>query len=150
MILLYDHFYIVNIVQLVPGLLLCSFNKALNWMELIWIYFAHPPLGYRYNNFEHDPLSACDCKPPYSAENAIASRSDLMPAKGRYPFSALGHRLHGATDMKVRRKKIRCCIALCNWPKNLAIYGQLFKKYEKITLFLEEKKCNEYKNMYYR
>ncbi|XP_071504037.1 putative phospholipase B-like 2 [Diadema antillarum] len=55
----------------------------------------------RYNNFEHDPLSACDCNPPYSAENAIAARSDLNPKNGKYPFSALGHRLHGATDMKV-------------------------------------------------
>ena len=58
-------------------------------------------LPIRYNNFQHDPLSACECSPPYSAENAIAARSDLNPADGTYPFSALGHRLHGATDMKV-------------------------------------------------
>ena len=55
----------------------------------------------RYNDYTNDPLSRCDCKPPYSAENTIAARSDLNPADGVYPFGALGHRDHGATDMKV-------------------------------------------------
>ncbi|XP_071946459.1 putative phospholipase B-like 2 [Antedon mediterranea] len=56
----------------------------------------------RYNNFKEDPLSRCDkCNPAYSAENAIAARSDLNPINGSYPFGALGHRCHGATDMKV-------------------------------------------------
>ncbi|CAH1802558.1 unnamed protein product [Owenia fusiformis] len=55
----------------------------------------------RYNNFKDDPLSKCNCTPPYSAENAISARSDLNPAKGKYPFGALGHRDHGATDMKM-------------------------------------------------
>lgn len=55
----------------------------------------------RYNNFTLDPLSKCDCDPPYSGENTIAARSDLNPANGKYPFDALGHRDHGATDMKV-------------------------------------------------
>jgi len=54
----------------------------------------------RYNDYTHDPLSRCNCTPPYSAENAIAARNDLNPANGTYPFSALGHRSHGATDMK--------------------------------------------------
>lgn len=54
----------------------------------------------RYNNYKEDPLSACDCTPPYSAENAIAARSDLNPANGSYPLPFLGHRLHGATDYK--------------------------------------------------
>ena len=56
---------------------------------------------YRYNDYQHDPLSKCNCTPPYSAENAISARSDLNPANGTYPFSALGHRAHGGTDMKV-------------------------------------------------
>ena len=60
----------------------------------------------RYNNFQHDPLSRCNCTPPYSGENAISARSDLNPANGTYPFGALGHRLHGGTDNKV-------CIILC-------------------------------------
>jgi len=55
----------------------------------------------RYNDFMHDPLSRCDCNPPYSAENAIAARNDLNKANGTYPFKALGHRSHGATDAKI-------------------------------------------------
>lgn len=54
----------------------------------------------RYNDFQHDVLSKCDCKPPYSGENAISARSDLNPANGTYPFGALGHRRHGGTDCK--------------------------------------------------
>jgi len=55
----------------------------------------------RYNKFQTDPLSVCKCTPPYSGENAIAARSDLNPANGTYPISALGHRCHGATDSKI-------------------------------------------------
>ena len=55
----------------------------------------------RYNDYTHDPLSKCNCTPPYSAENAISARGDLNPASGKYPFGALGHRNHGGTDAKV-------------------------------------------------
>ncbi|KAL5017012.1 hypothetical protein ScPMuIL_006601 [Solemya velum] len=55
----------------------------------------------RYNDFKHDPLSRCNCTPPYSGENGISARSDLNPANGSYPFGALGHRCHGGTDMKL-------------------------------------------------
>ncbi|XP_064612356.1 putative phospholipase B-like 2 [Liolophura sinensis] len=55
----------------------------------------------RYNDFQHDPFARCNCTPPYSGENAISARSDLNPADGKYPFSALGQRLHGGTDMKM-------------------------------------------------
>jgi hypothetical protein len=55
----------------------------------------------RYNDYQNDEYSKCNCTPPYSAENAISSRCDLNPANGTYPFKALGHRPHGATDMKV-------------------------------------------------
>lgn len=58
-------------------------------------------LPNRYNDYTHDPLSRCNCTPPYSGENAISARSDLNPANGTYPFSALGHRSHGGMDMKV-------------------------------------------------
>ncbi|EDV28552.1 expressed hypothetical protein [Trichoplax adhaerens] len=54
----------------------------------------------RYNDFKHDPLSRCNCTPPYSAENAISARSDLNPADGKYNIGALGHRCHGGTDSK--------------------------------------------------
>lgn len=55
----------------------------------------------RYNDYKYDPLSRCNCTPPYSAGNAIAARNDLNPANGTYPFPALGHRSYGATDAKV-------------------------------------------------
>ncbi|CAG5125464.1 unnamed protein product [Candidula unifasciata] len=55
----------------------------------------------RYNNFQKDPLSRCNCTPPYSAENAIACRDDLNPINGTYAFGSLGHRPHIATDMKL-------------------------------------------------
>jgi len=55
----------------------------------------------RYNDYTHDPLSACNCTPPYSAENAISARCDLNPANGTYPFDSLGHRSHGGSDAKV-------------------------------------------------
>ncbi|XP_018021360.1 putative phospholipase B-like 2 [Hyalella azteca] len=55
----------------------------------------------RYNDFKNDPLSKCDCDPPYSGENAISARNDLNPSNGTYPFGALGHRSHAGTDMKV-------------------------------------------------
>jgi len=55
----------------------------------------------RYNNFKQDPLSACDCTPPFTGENAISARNDLNPRNGTYPFPALGHRSHGGTDMKM-------------------------------------------------
>lgn len=55
----------------------------------------------RYNNYKNDELSKCNCTPPYSAENSIAARSDLNPSDGVYPFGALGHRSHAATDAKI-------------------------------------------------
>lgn len=58
-------------------------------------------LNFRYNNYKNELFSKCDCTPPYSGENTISARSDLNPANGKYPFDALGHRDHGATDMKM-------------------------------------------------
>ena len=55
----------------------------------------------RYNNFKNDPLSVCNCTPPYSAEYAISARSDLNPSDGTYPIPALARRCHGGTDNKV-------------------------------------------------
>ncbi|XP_072929615.1 putative phospholipase B-like 2 isoform X3 [Epargyreus clarus] len=64
-------------------------------------------LTLRYNDFKHDPLARCACAPPYSACNAIAARNDLNPANGTYPFRALGHRSHGATDAKTTSATLR-------------------------------------------
>ncbi|XP_075220478.1 putative phospholipase B-like 1 [Lycorma delicatula] len=55
----------------------------------------------RSNDYKHDPLSSCECSPPYSASNAIAARHDLNPANGTYPIPYLGHRSGGATDAKL-------------------------------------------------
>ena len=55
----------------------------------------------RYNDFQNDPLSACNCTPPYSGEYAISARSDLNSANGTYPIPALARRCHGGTDNKV-------------------------------------------------
>lgn len=44
----------------------------------------------RYNNFKVDPLSRCQCDPPYTAENAIACRDDLNDANGTYALSFFG------------------------------------------------------------
>ena len=49
----------------------------------------------RYNNYTMDPLSRCQCDPPYSGENAISARNDLNPRNGTYPFHALSHRYRG-------------------------------------------------------
>ena len=54
----------------------------------------------RYNDYTRDPLSKCDCSPPYSAINAISSRSDLNPANGSYPIPILGSMLSGGIDYK--------------------------------------------------
>ena len=77
---------------------------TLLWNKSLKVAFHKMPCFFilcRYNDFKHDPLSHCNCTPPYSGENAISARSDLNPVSGKYPFSALGHRCHGGTDMKV-------------------------------------------------
>ncbi|CAI9744262.1 Hypothetical predicted protein [Octopus vulgaris] len=55
----------------------------------------------RYNNYKKDPLSRCECDPAENAALAISARSDLNPQNGTYRFKFLGHRAHGAIDMKL-------------------------------------------------
>ena len=73
----------------------------MSYMLFCYCFISVLHLNYSYNNFQHDPLSRCNCTPPYSAENAISCRDDLNPANGTYAFGALGHRPHVGTDMKV-------------------------------------------------
>jgi len=54
----------------------------------------------RYNDYQHDPLSRCNCTPPYTAEAAISARGDLNPVNGTYEIPGMGHRNHGGLDMK--------------------------------------------------
>jgi hypothetical protein len=68
-----------------------------HFFKQIFLYLKN-----RYNNFTLDELSECKCTPPYSAELTIASRCDLNQINGSYPDLPLGHRVHGATDAKVR------------------------------------------------
>ncbi|XP_046681052.1 putative phospholipase B-like 2 [Homalodisca vitripennis] len=60
----------------------------------------------RSNDFQNDPLSHCNCSPPYNAYFALAARGDLNLANGTYPFDALGHRSFGATDAKVTNYRL--------------------------------------------
>lgn len=55
----------------------------------------------RYNDMYHDPLSRCNCTPPYTGEYAIAARCDLNSKTGVYPFESLKFRPHGAIDAKM-------------------------------------------------
>lgn len=84
-------------------------------------------LYFRYNDFTHDPLSRCNCTPPYSGENSISARCDLNPANGTYPFGALGHRSHGGTDMKVTTlysiSLIQVCT--CTSTSNAIVFSSL-------------------------
>lgn len=60
----------------------------------------------RYNDFTHDPLSRCNCSPPYTAQFAIAERDDLNDPKGRYPIHDFTFRARGAIDAKMTNAKL--------------------------------------------
>ena len=60
----------------------------------------------RYNDMYHDPLSRCNCTPPYTGEYAIAARCDLNDKKGIYPIENLKFRPHGAIDAKMTSAKL--------------------------------------------
>ena len=77
----------------------------------------------RYNNFKNDPLSVCNCTPPYSAEYAISARSDLNPSDGTYPIPALARRCHGGTDNKVLCSSF---LSLSHFTMHLELYLSCF------------------------
>ncbi|KAF8361451.1 hypothetical protein PRIPAC_88374 [Pristionchus pacificus] len=55
----------------------------------------------RLNNYLSDPLSQCSsCSPHENAEYAIASRNDLNPRDGKYPYKGMEVRDMAATDVK--------------------------------------------------
>ncbi|RWS09729.1 putative phospholipase B-like 2 isoform X1 [Dinothrombium tinctorium] len=60
----------------------------------------------RYNNFKNDPLSRCNCTPPYSAKLAIAARDDLNDPNGIYPIPSLGFGAEGAIDAKLTNAEL--------------------------------------------
>ncbi len=55
----------------------------------------------RYNDYQHDPISSCNCTPPFTSQYSISSRSDLHDKNGQYPFASLGFRDHMGTDVKI-------------------------------------------------
>ncbi|XP_046365677.2 putative phospholipase B-like 2 [Haliotis rufescens] len=55
----------------------------------------------RYNDFQHDPLSKCNCTPGYSADLAIAARDDLNEENGTYLYDDLAYAMGGAIDVKI-------------------------------------------------
>ncbi|KAM7309986.1 putative secreted protein [Ixodes scapularis] len=55
----------------------------------------------RYNDYTHDPVSRCNCTPPYNAIYAISSRYDLLDPEGSYDMPNMARRAVGATDMKL-------------------------------------------------
>lgn len=55
----------------------------------------------RYNDYTHDPLSRCNCTPPYNAVYAISSRYDLLDPHGKYDVPNMYPRSVGGIDMKL-------------------------------------------------
>lgn len=66
----------------------------------------------RYNNYKIDPISKCNCTPPFSATNAIAARCDLNDENGIYPNPVLKQRNHGATDVKATSSSLAKSLSL--------------------------------------
>uniref|UniRef100_A0A915MUG6 Phospholipase B-like n=1 Tax=Meloidogyne javanica TaxID=6303 RepID=A0A915MUG6_MELJA len=54
----------------------------------------------RYNNYQHDEYSRCNCTPPYSAEASISTRGDLNRPDGKWELPGMGFRNHGSIDYK--------------------------------------------------
>ena len=105
-----------KILAIINMLITASWFFCILYDEGNYTYMSMQPTNRlclcRYNDFQHDPLAKCNCTPPYSGENGISARSDLNPANGTYPFSALGHRSHGGTDNKVRTgvRRLACIL----------------------------------------
>ncbi|KAH7984142.1 hypothetical protein HPB52_017406 [Rhipicephalus sanguineus] len=55
----------------------------------------------RYNDFKNDPLSHCNCSPPYNPTYAIAPRYDLIDPHGTYDIPEMYPRAVGGIDVKV-------------------------------------------------
>jgi hypothetical protein len=53
----------------------------------------------RYNDYQHDEFSRCNCTPPYTAEAGISARGDLNPVNGTFQTGMAGGN-HAGVDMK--------------------------------------------------
>ncbi|KAH7973309.1 hypothetical protein HPB52_024117 [Rhipicephalus sanguineus] len=54
----------------------------------------------RYNDYKNDPLSRCNCTPPYNPVLAISARTDLLDPNGQYDAPAMNRRAVGGIDAK--------------------------------------------------
>lgn len=66
----------------------------------------------RYNDFKHDPLSKCNCTPPYTAEFSIAARNDLNDPNGTYPYYKFGFRPTAAIDAKMTNHQLALALEM--------------------------------------
>ncbi|KAH7953697.1 hypothetical protein HPB49_011491 [Dermacentor silvarum] len=55
----------------------------------------------RYNDYKNDPLSRCNCTPPYNPTYAIAPRFDLLDPHGTYDIPDMYPRAVGGIDVKL-------------------------------------------------
>ncbi|KAH7941895.1 hypothetical protein HPB49_018362 [Dermacentor silvarum] len=60
----------------------------------------------RYNDYKNDPLSRCNCTPPYNPAYAIAARYDLLCPHGKYGLPGMYRRGMGGIDVKVTNREL--------------------------------------------
>ncbi|KAH6944344.1 hypothetical protein HPB50_002717 [Hyalomma asiaticum] len=60
----------------------------------------------RYNDFRNDPLSVCNCTPPYNPTYAIAARFDLFDPQGTYDMPGMYRHAVGGIDAKVTNYRL--------------------------------------------
>ncbi|KAH6919689.1 hypothetical protein HPB50_029323 [Hyalomma asiaticum] len=60
----------------------------------------------RYNDYKNDPLSRCNCTPPYNPIYAIAARYDLLEPDGQYITPMMYRRAVGGIDVKVSNREL--------------------------------------------
>lgn len=60
----------------------------------------------RYNDYQRDPLSRCNCTPPYNPVNAISARYDLLDPEGQYDIPGMDRFALGGIDNKVTNSEL--------------------------------------------
>ncbi|KAH7942094.1 hypothetical protein HPB49_020496 [Dermacentor silvarum] len=71
----------------------------------------------RYNDYKNDPLSRCNCTPPYNPAYAIAARYDLLCPHGKYGLPGMYRRGMGGIDVKVTNRELSSSLDLVKAPK---------------------------------
>ncbi|KAL3255441.1 hypothetical protein MRX96_017350 [Rhipicephalus microplus] len=67
---------------------------------LEWVQIHGRKNGGTYNDFKNDPLSRCNCSPPYNPTYAVAPRYDLIDPRGVYDIPEMYPRVVGGIDVK--------------------------------------------------